>query len=34
MLHFVASPADQEIQLSKVDLSDGFWHLLVETVQK
>jgi hypothetical protein len=25
---------DQEIRLSKVDLLDGFWRLLVEPVQK
>ena len=33
--HFMAStPEDQEIRLSKVDLSDGFWRLLVEPEQK
>jgi hypothetical protein len=35
VFHFMAStPADQEIRLSKVDLSDGFWRLLVEPDQK
>jgi hypothetical protein len=35
LFHFMAStPADQEIRLSKVDLSDGFWRLLVEPDQK
>jgi hypothetical protein len=35
LFHFMAStPADQEIRLSKVDLSDGFWRLLVEPSQK
>jgi hypothetical protein len=32
---FMAStPEDQEISLAKVDLSDGFWRLLVEPAQK
>jgi hypothetical protein len=35
LFHFMAStPEDQEIRLSKVDLSDGFWRLLVEPAQK
>jgi hypothetical protein len=35
LFHFMAlSPQDQEIGLSKVDLSDGFWRLLVEPAQK
>ena len=35
LFHFMAStPEDQEIHLSKVDLSNGFWHLLVESAQK
>jgi hypothetical protein len=35
LFHFMAStPEDQEIRLSKVDLSDGFWRLLVEPSQK
>jgi hypothetical protein len=33
--HSMAStPKDQEIRLSKVDLSDGFWRLLVKLAQK
>jgi hypothetical protein len=35
LFHFMAStPADQEIRLAKVDLSDGFWRLLVNPKQK
>jgi hypothetical protein len=35
LFHFMAStPADQEIRLAKVDLSDGFWRLLVDPKQK
>jgi hypothetical protein len=35
LFHFMAStPKDQEIRLSKVDLSDGFWRLIVEPEQK
>jgi hypothetical protein len=35
LFHFMAStPEDQEIRLSKVDLSDGFWRLLAEPTQK
>ena len=35
MAHFMAStPEDQEIRLSKADLSDEFWRLLVEPEQK
>jgi hypothetical protein len=35
LFHFMTStPENQEIRLSKVDLSDGFWQLLVEPVQK
>jgi len=35
LFHFMATtPEDQEIRLSKVDLSDGFWRLLVEPTQK
>jgi hypothetical protein len=35
LFHFMAdTPADQEIRLSKVDLSDGFWRVLVEPSQK
>ena len=29
-----STPKDQEIRLSKVDLSDGFWRLLVKLAQK
>ena len=35
LFHFMAStPEDQEIPLSKVDLFNGFWRLLVEPAQK
>jgi hypothetical protein len=35
LFHFMAStPEDQEIRLSKVDLSDGFWRLIVKPEQK
>jgi hypothetical protein len=35
LLQFMAeTPADQAIRLSKVDLSDGFWRLIVEPEQK
>ena len=35
LFHFMAlTPEDQEIRLSKVDLSDRFWRLLVDSVQK
>jgi hypothetical protein len=35
LFHFMAAtPADQEIRLSKVDLSDGFWRLCVDPSQK
>ena len=29
-----STPEDQEIRLSKIDLSDGFWRLFVELAQK
>jgi hypothetical protein len=33
--HFMAAiPADQEIRSSKVDLSDGFWRLCIDSTQK
>jgi hypothetical protein len=35
LFHFMAStPEDQEIRLAKVDLSDGFWRLIVNPEQK
>jgi hypothetical protein len=35
LFQFMATtPEDQEIRLSKVDLSDGFWRLIVEPEQK
>ncbi len=35
IFHFMATtPADQEIRWSKVDLSDGFWRLIVAPEQK
>jgi hypothetical protein len=35
LFHFMAeTPEDQEIRLSKVDLSDGFWRLVVKPEQK
>ena len=35
LITFMAStPEDQEIRLSKVDLSDGFWRLLVEPAKR
>ena len=35
LVHFMAlTPEDQEIRLGEVDLSGGFWRLLVEPVQK
>jgi hypothetical protein len=35
IFHFMATtPADQEIRWSKVDLSDGFWRLIVKPEEK
>ena len=35
LLHFMAStPKDHEIRLRKVDLSDGFWRMLVAPKEK
>jgi hypothetical protein len=35
VLHFMSrTPPDQQIFLSKVDLSDGFWRMIVEPSQK
>lgn len=35
LFHFVAAtPEDQEMRFSRVDLSDGFWRLCVEPTQK
>jgi hypothetical protein len=35
VLHFMSStPADQQIYFSKVDLSDGFWRMIVQPSQR
>jgi hypothetical protein len=35
LFHFMSStPKDHEIRLSKVNLSDGFWRLIVKPKQK